>query len=345
MFGTYQGEKSSIILSGPNGYQRNLNKVMDNASEGNSGYPFKVTQDGSVIFIRQELLSSDSFIDTELLRLPFDGSKLESLLYLPPQSGKSRAFDINNNGDFVAVDYYTNDLQAGITFIKKHKGVTSSNTLVLPNGIPSRKGRAQSVTPLLADSGEIFLARKTFTRRSSSLLDVCVGVLSDATLSCSSRTQILPLKKKGFYHFTSLQPGGVVGVSSENSALIDLSDFSTKFVFRTNLPDWYSTREISEDLGSFSLVLPDLMKFNRFSVISQHPAEGKKRLKCSSPLDIIDKEGLLLGLYPGSKESFYMTISFPVGTALYEFRPVEVLTGGVLTPGTCRYGEKDTRNK
>jgi hypothetical protein len=339
VFGIYKEERSSIILGGPKGYQRDLSEVITNGMGNNAGYPFKVTADGSVIFVRQELLSSGSYIDTELLRLPFGGSKFESLLNLPPQNGHARAFDINKNGDYIAVDYNVDDPEAGVTLFKKHGNRRSSHTMVLPNGTPSRKGLHQSITLLLADSGEIFLSRRTVTPRTLSLLDVCAGALSEAALTCSSKKRIRPLAQKGFYDFKFLQSGGVIGISGSTSELIKLSDFSTQFRFKANFRNVYWNPVISDDHGSFALIVPDIFKFKRFTLISQQPGAEKKRISCSSPLEFRENNAVMLELTAGSKDSFYMRVSLPEETVLYEVTRAEIDAHAGSLPGICSYAE------
>jgi hypothetical protein len=226
VFSAYEDSEGSIILTGANGYRRNLTNVLRKINTNDWFAPVKISSDGSVVFRRMRRLSDGPFVDFQFLQVPFESSEIKVLADLSPPGSSTREVGVNNKGHVVIAESKPDEASGEVLLIKTYDGKQVPQKFRFPNTTPDQKGVPQYISVFLDDDGAFLLARRVKIKSYPEFVDICTGSLFTTDSRCATRGQLKALSADKAGDINFLKEGRFDLLLRKKVTLINASNYS-----------------------------------------------------------------------------------------------------------------------
>lgn len=269
-------------LLGPGGYRRDISAFMQVPDSDISA--LAVTHDGAVYLERGAYSTTEegTFLsERKLLKLDRDASILSEIISFKRDLTTDDGILVNAKGQILHYSANVADPAATITIRRINGTRESLQNFALP---PIPKGKRQSLTVLLDDTGKFALSRSIYSSGNSTLSNLCSGSVDNESITCMDLKRLKALKRKGFY-LSSLVNGTLLLSSWNISKSLDLITFDEKATLRISSRKTATQMSLISN-GSVVTFASGIFKDSRDAkLFVSDSMSGKNRFSC----DVIEQ--------------------------------------------------------
>jgi hypothetical protein len=299
-------------LLGPGGYRRDISSFTDLPvmSYQPSTYPLAVGEDGAVYYERLEYSTTNEgkrespfLSERKLLKLGRDASTVNEIFSVKRGPATEDGILVNAKGQML---YYSSDLEssAPIAITRMNGKRESLQNFTLP-ALP--KGKEQSFTFLLDDTGKFILSRVAYSTEKSTWNDLCSGSLDNETITCLDKVRFRLYEQKGYY--ISQLVNGILLLSGSNvHESLDAITFTKKSSFRVSSRKTSLSAILDSNGSVVTFLAGRFLEYHDAKLLVFNPASGKSQLACDVIQQMKLSPGALVYLSEGADGAILMTL-------------------------------------
>lgn len=234
--------RSSAVLYGPNGYQRDISKFIPPNATGtimlgsmevhtaSSGYVYRISPDGDVYFGQVLQLPNERGVGILHHRLPVDSDRIEDVFAISTDWSDTSSEYLNLRGDRVSHAYSDGSLKLTVKRFK-----SGEETVRVYSFPPFPFSRRQKISTMHDTSGNFTLVRANKQYRSTKrlrLTGLCIGNSDSGSIQCMDQRQLRSFNKRGLMPYsleagTLIVSGGRKSFFKVNSQTFEVQRFFT----------------------------------------------------------------------------------------------------------------------